>query len=348
MQPGSRHGFRSKRGRLANGIRQALKPRIYPCVIQHLMHRGETGVVSFDAANDITANTGSHLLRAFDGQPSVRASFDTSAAGASDEIIIKIDLQHSAFNLNYLAILNHNIKAADASYTLWGKDSDDYATSAQVTLSSFVGDGGGTPTENGSHIVTFTESSFRYYWLVIGASTPGGWAATDLEIGDIMLGKHCTAPHGPDIGMKTGILHDGGKVLESFGGTRHHVAGWTTGSDGQSLPFGVPFKTNNIAATNYLEAAVQPGRRYWEFTLSYLADTIVSPSDLSTGVVNPTTFTNVYAMTAGPALPFIFTPDSTSTTVGDYAFARFADDDYQFEEVAFGVANISRRIEEEF
>ena len=322
-----------------------LKPRIYPCLIQHLIHRGESSVVTLDTANDITPDVS--ILRAFDGQPSVRCSWPTDSAGAADEIIVKIDLKHSAYSLDYLAVLNHNLFAAGASYTLWGKDTDDYATASQVTLSSFVGSGGSVPTENGSHIVTFSTSSFRYYWIVIGANDPGGYT-DDLEIGDIMLGKHCTAPHGPDIGMTTGILHNGGKLLESYGGARHYMSGWTTGSDGQSLPFGVPFKTNNIAATNYIEAAIHPGRRYWEFTLSYLADTAVNQSDLSTGVVNPTTFTNVYAMTAGPALPFIFAPDSTSTTVGDYAFARFADDDYQLEEVAFGVVTLNRRIEEEF
>jgi len=331
-----------------------LKPRIYPCLIQHLMHRGETGVVSFDAANDITANTDSHLLRAFDGQPSVRCSFDTSAAGASDQIIIKIDLQHSAFNLDYIAILNHNLKTADASVTIFRSDTDNYAAATQTTsIAAIVGGDAGsasviTPDENGSHIYGFTSVSPRYVWITISATNVGGWSATDLEIGDIMLGKHCTAPHGPDIGMTTGVMHNGGKLLESYGGARHYMSGWTTGSDGQSLPFGPPFKTNNIASTNYIEAAIHPGRRYWEFTLSYLADTAVNQSDLSTGVVNPTTFTNVYAMTAGPALPFIFAPDSTSTTVGDYAFARFADDDYQLEEVAFGVVTLNRRIEEEF
>jgi hypothetical protein len=322
-----------------------LKPRIYPCLIQHLMHRGESSVVSLDAANDITPDV--NILRAFDGQPSVRCSWPTSTAGATDEIIIKIDLKHSAYSLDYLAVLNHNLFDSGAGYTLWGKDTDSYATASQVTLSSFVGSGGVIPTENGSHIVTFSTSSFRYYWLVIGPNDAGGYT-DDLEIGDIMIGKHCTAPHGPDIGMKTGVLHNGGKLLESYGGARHYMSGWTTGSDGQSLPFGPPFKVNNIAATNYIEAAIHPGRRYWEFTLSYLADTAVNQEDMSTGVVNPTTFTNVYAMTAGPALPFIFAPDSTSTTVGDYAFARFADDDYQQEEVAFGVVTLNRRIEEEF
>jgi hypothetical protein len=329
-----------------------LKPRIYPCLIQHLIHRGESSVVTVDSANDITPDVS--ILRAFDGQPSVRCSWPTASAGAADQIIIKIDLKHSAYTVNYVAILNHNLLQADASVALYRSDTDNYAGATQVTsLAEIVGSDAGsgsiaTPDENGSHIYGFSSSTPRYVWITISATDVGGWSATDLEIGDIMLGTHCTAPHGPDIGMSTGVLHNGGKLLESYGGARHYMSGWTTGSDGQSLPFGPPFKVNNIASTNYIEAAIHPGRRYWEFTLSYLADTAVNQEDLSTGVVNPTTFTNVYAMTAGPALPFIFAPDSTSTTVGDYAFARFADDDYQQEEVAFGVVTLNRRIEEEF
>jgi len=338
-----------------------LKPRIYPCLIQHLIHRGESNVVSVDAGNsDFGVDSGSHILRAFDGQPGVRCVISSASESAATKIVIKIDLKHSAFNFNYVAILNHNLKTANGVLTVGSSDTDSFPPTYRYIgeiVGSTPADGtGATATfdTNGSHILSLSTSSgslvdvsHRYIWLVFYGNT-GGWSATDLEIGDIMLGKHCTAPHGPDIGMTTGILHNGGELLESYGGARHYMSGWTTGSDGQSLPFGVPFKTNSISSSNYIEAAIHPGRRYWEFTLSYLADTAVNQADLSTGVVNPTTFTNVYAMTAGPALPFIFAPDSTSTTVGDYAFARFADDDYQLEEVAFGVVTLNRRIEEEF
>jgi hypothetical protein len=331
-----------------------LKPRIYPCLIQHLIHRGESSVVTVDSGNsDFGVNASSHILRAFDGQPSVRCVFDSDGEAAAAKIVVKIDLKHSAYNFDYVAILNHNLKTANGVFTILTSDTDSFGGATSPYLNDIVGDttaSGASATAvfntNGSNILSMTQTSHRYVWLVFYGYT-GGWA-DDLEIGDIMLGKHCTAPHGPDIGMKTGILHNGGKLMESYGGARHYMSGWTTGSDGQSLPFGPPFKTNNIASTNYIEAAIHPGRRYWEFTLSYLADTAVNQEDMSTGVVNPTTFTNVYAMTAGPALPFIFAPDSTSTTVGDYAFARFADDDYQQEEVAFGVVTLNRRIEEEF
>ena len=331
-----------------------LKPRIYPCLVQHLMHRGETSVVSVDSGNsDFGVDTDSHILRAFDGQPGVRCVISSASQAAASKIVIEIDLKHNNFTYDYVAILNHNLKTANGVMTVFTKSTSGFG-GVSPYIDDIVGDTTANGTSsivvfntNGSNILSMTSRTDRYIWLVFYGDT-GGWSATDLEIGDIMIGKHCTAPHGPDIGMKTGILHDGGKVLETYGGARHHVAGWTTGSDGQSLPFGVPFRTNNIASTNYLDAAIHPGRRYWEFQLSYLADTVVNQSDLSTGVVNPTTFNAVYGLTAGPALPFIFTPDSTSTTVGDYAFARFADDDYQQEEVAFGVVNLNRRIEEEF
>jgi len=282
--------------------------------------------------------------------------FATNGALAGDDLVFEIDLKDNQRTVDYVALLNHNLSGsgANAIFSIRGSNSSVTWTSATlIATSEYVGDASDYTAstakqfnENGSHIFLFDSAqNYRYYYIVFQAKLPLNWI-DDLEIGNIMLGKHCTAPHGPDIGMKTGILHDGGKVLETFGGARHHVAGWTTGSDGQSLPFGVPFRTNNITVGE--NAAIHPGRRYWEFQLSYLADTVVNQSDLSTGVVNPTTFNAVYGLTAGPALPFIFTPDSTSTTVGDYAFARFADDDYQQEEVAFGVVNLKRRIEEEF
>ena len=323
-----------------------LKPRFYVSRPDWLIHRGEASVITVDAANDIAADVS--ILRAFDGQPSVRCSWPTLAASSADEIVTKIDLKNSSSDVSYVAILNHNMLDANAGFTLWGSDTDDYAASTPITLSALVGLGGSSPADNGSHVVLCsTPTNYRYYWLVIGARNEGGYD-DDLEIGHIMLGSYYTAPHGPDVGITSGVIHDGGKMLETRGGQRHYISGWTTGADGQSLPFGPPFKTNTIASGNYNDSVIQPGRRFWKFSLSYLADTTVAPEDLSSGFLSPDCITNLFASVGGEALPFIFTPDSTSTTVGDYAFARFAEDTIEPEEVAHRMFTVKLSVEEEF
>ena len=59
-------------------------------------------------------------------------------------------------------------------------------------------------------------------------------------------------------------------------------------------------------------------------------------------------FGDVWNRTGGRLTPFIFTPDSTSATAGDYMFGRFSHDSLNLSQVAHNTWSVSVSIDEEF
>ena len=57
---------------------------------------------------------------------------------------------------------------------------------------------------------------------------------------------------------------------------------------------------------------------------------------------------DVWNMTNGRHLPFVFTTDGTSTAESDYLFARFGQDSFNMTQVAPDVFDVSMKIEEDF
>jgi hypothetical protein len=137
--------------------------------------------------------------------------------------------------------------------------------------------------------------------------------------------------------------HDGVKVSTTRGGKHYANAGWVTGDAGAVLPFGSPFKVDGLTLAHQQHT----GRREWDMSFSYLADTEIMQSDLSTGMAASQTLRDAISRTGGGALPIIFTPDGTSTTAGDYAFARLVGE-LKEEQVAAKVWSCGLKIAEEF
>jgi hypothetical protein len=59
-----------------------------------------------------------------------------------------------------------------------------------------------------------------------------------------------------------------------------------------------------------------------------------------------TFISDVWLRTGGSHIPFIFTPDSTSSTIGDYLFARFDQNKLDMTQVANQTWNIKMRVKE--
>lgn len=321
-----------------------LTPRIYADQMAHFILRGyaPSSLLSV-ALNGV--QTGSNLYDLVAMRPQVQTAFDTSAEAA--DVLISITFPQ-AIDANFFAVLNHNMKTADAGVRLYHHtvaiNDLNYSAATEVALTDVVGDlSSGTAVNNDSYVGTFT-SLYKRYWAVKfhDVST----FDTDLLVGSIMLGTYWDAPFAPDLQVKRVVSHDGVTVSETRGGKRYASAGWVTGSEGQSLPSGVPFRTDGVD-TIYEHHS---GRREYEMTFSRLADTLVEEADFATGIMGDGSATlkwrDLISMTGGGALPVIFTPDKTSTTSGDYLFARLSTKDET--QIAPKVWTVSATVTEEF
>jgi len=230
---------------------------------------------------------------------------------------------------------------------------EDYLIFRHITPTAVVNatvdsDGGNTGTEscvdppyNGSTIFTFDEitGTDGQYWAV-EIEPDSAFSATDLEIGCLMMGEYYDMPHSPDLSIKRNFEYDGVVVQQSIGGGEFANATHFGGDDFESNVFGQPFRQRTT--TN---ARRSGGRMSYDMKFSYLQDTDLMPSDLSIPY-GDTVFHDVWNKTSGRFNPFIFAVDGTSTTTGDYIFARFNQDSFNATQVAPQIWDISLKIRE--
>ena len=139
------------------------------------------------------------------------------------------------------------------------------------------------------------------------------------------------------------IDFDGVKVQESLGGQRfstmtHH--GRQTSSTSKS-----PFVTTTS------QQQVFGGRMIYDMTMSHVAHDEVMPTQYNTYDPSGDSFVNdVWNMTNGNHLPFIFSIDNTHTgsnAESSHIFARFGQSALKMVQVASNTFNFKLRIEEE-
>lgn len=322
-----------------------LKPRIYACRAAHAVLRGTapSSVVSIQANG---VSTGSNITDLVAMHPQATTSIDTDAE--STDAIISFDLQQES-DVNFLAILNHNLYTAGAKIVVYHHTAAitaiNIGSATTVTTTAQVGSmSSGTFSANGSHVMTFT-SAFKRYWAIT-LQEVGATFTADAIMGSVMLGTYWDAPYAPDLQVARAVVHDGLKIEETRGGKRYGSVGWVTGSEGNSLPYGAPFRTEGLDTSLHHFS----GRREYGMTFSRIADTSLDQSDWSQGHMGDGTGTckwrDIISLMGGGTLPCIFTVDGTSTTAGDYMFARVTAEGEK--QVAPHVWTVSATISEEF
>jgi hypothetical protein len=322
-----------------------LKPRIYACQAAHMALRGyaPTSIVSIQSNGE---QIGSNITDLIAMRPQAVTAIDTS--GETTDVIISFDFPQSV-DISFVAVLCHNMRTVGSVFRLYRHTaaitSINIGSATEIALTDVVGGlTSGTVDSNDSYIGTFATTFAAHYAIRISES--GATFGADIQIGSIMLGTYWDAPYAPDLQVRRRLMHDGVKMNETRGGKRHASIGWLTGSEGAALPFGAPFRTDAVD-TIYEH---HTGRRQYEMTFSRLADTAVEEEDFSEGILGDGTATakwrDIMSLTGAGALPSIFTPDGTSTTSGDYLFARVEPGDET--QVAPKVWTVSATISEEF
>ena len=354
-------------------------PRFYTDQISYLMSRG----VAQDGNFDVTAtNAGNTFMgtfttgsepELFDMRPLNKCTFDTSA-DTDGHVLITIDTQ-STSKKSYIAILNHNLVTAVGKIRIFAGDAASDVTAidganadtadiawADNTLTEVVNADTTTaasndksvviePATDGSTIVRFAEQTNRYWGIQFegnttntGVAVNGTWGSTDLFVGCIMIGEYYDMPHAPDLNITRMISYNRMNDLqESYGGQRFSNLksyGRTAGSASKS-----PFTT----ASNGYQS--QGSRLIYDMNFSFLDSTDLMPDEYDIVAADDNFVDDVWNMTNGNHIPFIFSIDKDSegdNAESEHIFARFANNSLDMQQVAPDMYNISLTVEEEF
>jgi hypothetical protein len=364
-------------------------PRFYCDMISSFIKKGTTQNGSFD----VTA-TGSGFIglqngteaELFDGRPTNVVDFDTSGDTDGQVLVTLAMPQTISLNINFIAVLNHNMYSADAKMRIFvGNEATDIAGADGANAETGEYDWGNAPTEvlnadditragdskssvispanNGSTIIAMEASTpidHKYIGIQFegtvsqtsAAHADGTFdASTDLYIGCIMVGTYTDMPHSPDMTFTNSIMFDDVKIRKSMGGQKYGLATNLGKSSTNHPPFLFSGASDSLGSHNIFY-----GRRSYDFAFSYINNTDLYPSEMnnvgSELSGNDNSFImDVWNRTLGGLLPFIFTVDKTS--VGDeaeseYIFARFDQNSLDLNQVAHKLFNLRLKIVEEF
>ena len=335
-------------------------PRFYTDIPSYLMSRGLAQDGNFDVK--ATGGSGSTASRGiqtgteaelFDMNPLNKVDFDTSG-DTDSQVLITIDTQ-GATTKSFVAILNHNTDAADAKIRINASDTEAHVTAVDMgsaTLSpdcTNVVNGAAstniiTPGADGSTIVTFAESTLRYWGIQFEGDSSNTFGSTDLFVGCILIGEYFDMPNSPNMAVTRRISFDGlNTVQQSEGGQRYsnlRSYGRTASSTSKS-----PFTTASNGYDTY------GGRIVYDVSFSFLSSANLMPDEYRTVSVDDNFVSDVWNKTNGSHLPFIFSVDKGSTGAdaeSEHIFARFANNSLDMTQVSHKLWDISLAIEEEF
>jgi len=342
-------------------------PRFYCDKIGYLMSRGLAQDGNFDV---FATSRGSHFVgiksgggteaELFDMNPLNKVTFDTSASGTTqaDHVLINIDTQSTLSKKSFVAILNHNCSSADAKIRIRGSNTESHIQAADMASASYptlkeivngdtVSTSQVTPATDGSTIISWSggEQAYQYWGIQFegdGGNTFDG--STDLFVGCIMIGEYFEMPHAPDMNITRMISYNRMNDLqESHGGQRFSNLksfGRTASSTSKS-----PFTTASNGYDTY------GGRIIYDMNFSFISAANMMPDEYDIIAVEDNFVSDVWNMTNGNHLPFIFSIDKDSegdNAESEHIFGRFANNSLDMKQVAPDMYNISLTVEEEF
>jgi hypothetical protein len=255
-----------------------------------------------------------------------------------------------------VAILNHNTVSADAKILIKASNTEAHVqavnmgsatamdTPVEVVNADAIASSIVTPATDGSTIIKFTEQSLRYWGIQFEGNSSNTFSATDLFVGCIMIGEYYEMPHAPDMNITRIISYNRMNDLqESHGGQRFSNLksfGRTAGSTSKS-----PFTT----ASNGHES--QGGRLIYDMNFSFLDSSDLMPDEYDIIAADDNFVDDVWNMTNGNHIPFIFSIDKDSegdNAESEHIFGRFANNSLDMAQVAPNVFNVKLTVEEEF
>ena len=337
-------------------------PRAYIDLISYHLATGwrdldDITLVQDDGSTAVTLNNSTHKSDLFNMKPHTYAQIDDATQRFYLNIDTGLSSPDSLAESNFIAILNHNMHDANVSFNVKIDDASDFGSATNVTTSGqhtkIINAAQNTgslsthihPDYNGWTLSTWSrsESDNRYMRITFSKSSSTSQNfAEDLIIGGILWGEYVDFPQSPDLDIKTSVLYDNVNLKQSVGGstfanspsfgqpTWNHTTPWSL-STGDSSDQG--FQKRH-------------GRINHSLKFSYLADTEVYAQNAGSGTSSEwfddgSLHATLYNRIIGQHIPFLFTPDGTSTKEGDYGLFRIANDSFTANQVAHRIWNTS-------
>lgn len=336
-------------------------PRFYVDLINFLKNRdqfgGHEGIST--GTNQIDVVSGNSVEELYDMRPLNQVEFNTTS-DRDGHVNLWFDLKSSAWKVDFIAILNHNMIQADAKVRISSSETKsevqavDHASADntptlvnQIGIESISGNIAQPDSTNswgsGHSIIKFTQETDRYWGIQFEGSDGSNFNDSEnLKIGCILLGQYYDMPVAPDLSVKRNIDFDGVNVQQSLGGQRFS----TMTQHGRK---NIATANRSPFHTHYNSFGAFGGRMSYDMKFSYLNSTDVMPNNYDThSTTDDAVIEDVWNKTNGRHTPFIFTQDGSSGDYSDYLFARFGQDGFNMTQVAPDVFDVSLRIEEEF
>ena len=254
--------------------------------------------------------------------------------------------------INYIAFLGHRFSTDNISIL------DSSNSPLRYSLSDVVNCYRGKPKYDGFSIIDIDGGTLGEDISIKLQSQNAGTNISYLNA--ISFGRKFTMPFSPDIGLKQEYIYDGYTSQQTVGGSTLTNTYWT------NQP-----KWGNLAAwelsddDNYNEVKAfygNQGRRIWQLSFSYLDQENVFPKnsnikDFISGtsgdnftdnnILNSNSFfSQVLNKTGMGALPFIFSPDSSSVESDNFAICMFDQNSFEFKKITDSMYSISLTIRE--
>ena len=246
-----------------------------------------------------------------------------------DTFITSMDIPYDLAN-PFCFLLGHS----DLSGVAIKKNSGHIPDSSGITINIISG---ANPDLNGWSLLELLETPDQ---VVIGSGS----------IGSIIIGSYFDMAHSPDLNLTLSYDYSGTKTIETRGGASLSNSFYTK-----------PPKWGELGAwelgqTGTVQNLSRSGRRIWDLSFSYLSDSAIFPATLNLATEADADY-EIDTLNTGTddfygqvihrcgSLPFVFSPDNSSTALDNFAICKF-DSGFQFKQVANGVYNAKMKIRE--
>ena len=291
---------------------RVLTPRFYTDSINFYASRGVSRSSLVEDIGAASVDSGYSIYQSIDMNPTNPCQWATDATG--DTVSIRIDFGE-AVTCDYVAIMGHNLDTTGGKIRIARSATE--PSSGGGTVPTGISDyfnandlltGYYSVDEDGDTILSFSDNSYRY-WL-IEFEDVSSWSG-DLQIGAILLGNRFNSPVAVDNNYSRSMAFDGVQTSRAYAGKDFATASHLGPSSGDYAPFLDADSTNRFGA-----------RRSYNLTVSFIGDDDLFPSDHADSEASVNFSGTVFNKVGGSFLPFIFQPSITSTTKGDFLWAR--------------------------
>ena len=340
-------------------------PRAYVDLISYHLATGwrslsDITVIQDDGSTAVTFNNNTHMANLFDMKPHNYAQIDDATKRFYITINTGLSSPDTLAESNFIAILNHNMADADVSFNLKIDDEPDFSSATNVTsdgqhtkvINAVQNTESGYtghihPTYNGWTLISWTNHQTDNRYARIGFTKKSSATqnfSEDLVIGAILWGEYIDFPQSPDLEIKTSVVYDNVNLNQSVSGSTYaNSPSFGAPTWNHTTPWSLSSAGGDSSAYAFLQ---KHGRTNHSLKFSYLSDSEVYAQGAGSGTSSKwfddsSLHASFYNRIIGQQLPFMFTPDGSSTEETDYGLFRLANNNFTANQVAHRIWNTS-------